>query len=246
MKRLFAGAALFAAGIAVALLPLHIGMTGLCLMGYGFLCLADWVFERRKWRRGWRIAVRAIGIAVFLLLGTGMALIGLGGRSQWEAARQADYAVVLGAQIHGEAPSRTLRERLDVALEFLEENPNAIVVVSGGQGSDEILPEAEVMYAYLEARGADMSRVYRETDSHDTRENLENSAEIVKSLGLDPSAPVIITSEFHLCRARYIAGTLGMEASGLGSRTTPWILRINYQLREVFAFVKAWAVAAAA
>ena len=41
-------------------------------------------------------------------------------------------------------------------------------------------------------------------------------------------------------RAKYIAGKLGMTPYGLTSDTWPWILKVNYQLREVFAFVKAW------
>ena len=243
MKRIWIGSLLILAGIVVALLPLHIAMTGLCLMGYGVLCLADWFSEKKGWKRGWRTAVKVIGIGVFVVLAGAMTFIGLEGRSQWDEAREADYAVVLGAQIHGTAPSRTLRERLDVAMEFLEENPDALVVVSGGQGSDEIVPEASVMYDYLERQGADMTRVLMEDASHDTRQNLENSSALVAAEGVDPSHPVIITSEFHLCRAKYIAGTLGLDATGLGSRTTPGILMLNYLLREVFAFVKAWGVA---
>ena len=246
MKRIWIGSLLILAGIVVALMPLHIAMTGLCLMGYGVLCLADWFFERKGWKRGWRTAVKMIGIAVFVILAAAMTYIGLQGRSQWDKASEADYAVVLGAQIHGTAPSRTLRERLDVGLAFLEENPDALLVVSGGQGSDEIVPEAQVMYDYLERQGADMERVLVEDASHDTRQNLENSAALVAERGVDPQNPVIITSEFHLCRAKYIAGTLGLEASGLASQTTPGILMVNYLLREVFAFVKAWVVALAA
>ena len=52
MKRIWIGSLLILAGIVVALLPLHIAMTGLCLMGYGVLCLADWFFEKKGWKRG--------------------------------------------------------------------------------------------------------------------------------------------------------------------------------------------------
>lgn len=243
MKRIWAGLGLIGVGAVLALLPYHIGMTGLVFAGYGVLCLADWLFEKKRWKRGWRTMVKALGIAVFVLLAAGMSIIGLNGRSQWDRAKTAGYAVVLGAQIHADQPSRTLRERLDMGLRFLEENEDAALIVSGGQGNDEIMTEGSVMYAYLERKGADMSRVYCEEQAHNTRENLQYSAEIAEGLGIDPGNPVIITSEFHLCRAKYIAKTLGMEASGIGSRTTPGILMLNYTLREVFAFVKAWFVA---
>lgn len=241
-KRTYAGLGLMALGAVLALLPAHIEMTGLVCIGYGLLCLADVWAERRGWRR-WRMALLGIGIGVFLVLSAATAWVIAQGRSDWDAARRADYAVVLGAQVRGDRPSRTLRERLDLAARFLRENPTALVVVSGGQGPDEDMTEAEAMYAYLAEIGADVGRVLREPEAHDTRQNLQYAAALAEAHGLDPSRPVIITSEFHLCRARYIAGTLGLDASGIGSPTTPWYLMVNYALREVFAFCKAWFVA---
>ena len=58
-------------------------------------------------------------------------------------------------------------------------------------------------------------------------------------MGFDTSRVLIVTSDFHMCRAKYIAKTLGMEPYGLSSGTWPWILKLNYTLREVFAFCKA-------
>lgn len=243
MKRVYGGLLLAALGVFMILLPYHIEMSGLVSAGYGFLLVADWFVEQRAWKPVWRTLIRWIGIVVSLILIVGMSIIGLGGRSQWNQIKDADYAVVLGAQTHGDRPSRTLRERLDVALRFLQENPNAIVIVSGGQGSDEIMPESAVMARYLEDNDADMERVYLEDQAHNTRENLQYSTEIAESLGIDAKKVVIITSEFHMRRAKYIAGTLGIEAVGVSSQTTPGILAFHYTLREVFAFVKAWAVA---
>ncbi|MCI8526739.1 MAG: YdcF family protein [Oscillospiraceae bacterium] len=242
-KRLWAGLTLLALAAVFLLIPTNYAMTGLVLGGYGTLCLADWWCARQGWRRGWHWAIVAVGAAVFAVLAAATAWILSQGRSQWDAARQADYAVVLGAQVRGDQPSRTLRERLELTRRFLAENPAAVVIVSGGQGPDEAVTEASAMYAYLEASGADMRRVYKEEEAHDTRQNLQYAAALAVELGLDPARPVIITSDFHLCRAKYIAGTLGLEPCGIGSRTTPWYLALNYGLREVFAFVKAWYVA---
>ena len=154
--------------------------------------------------------------------------------------------VVLGAQTHGSRPSRTLRERLDKAAEYLTAHPDAFCVVTGGQGADETQTEASVMAAYLEAAGIDPARIAQETQSENTRENLQNAAAIAEGRGLDASRVLIVTSEFHLRRASYIAGTLGLCPSQLGSRTTPYILRLNYELREVFALAKAIVVASRA
>ncbi len=242
MKRVRIGVGLMVLGVLVALLPMHVEMTGLTLGGYGFLCLFHAFAGRRGWPRGWQTAAVAVGVAVAAALTAGIIAVLALGRSDWDAARRADYAVVLGAQIRGDQPSRTLRERLELARTLMEENPDVVVIVSGGQGPDEEMTEAGVMYDYLKSRGADTSRLYREDRAHNTRENLQNSAEIAASLGIDPAKPVIVTSEFHLCRAKYIAGTLGLAASGVACRTTPWYLAVNYALRELFAFVKAWFV----
>ena len=43
-----------------------------------------------------------------------------------------------------------------------------------------------------------------------------------------------------MCRAKYIARTLSMEPYGQASDTWPWILKVIYTLREVFAFAKAF------
>lgn len=243
MKRTILAAILLILAVFCWFHPYGFQMTALCLGGYAVLLIADVLGQRKGFGRRWRKMLIGIGLAVFLVLAVGMTAIGLGGRSQWDEARQSDYAVVLGAQIWGDQPSPTLQRRLNVGLQYLEENPDGILIVSGGQGPDEAYTEAAVMAEYLRQQGADMDRVVQEDQASDTRENLQNSAAIAQKMGLDADHPTVITSEYHLCRAKYIAGTLGLEPSGLASKTTPAVMRFNYQLREVFAFCKAWLVA---
>ena len=150
-----------------------------------------------------------------------------------------EFVVVLGAQVQGDKPSLTLKKRLDLAYTYLTEHPNAEAVVSGGQGPDEQYTEASVMARYLIDRGIGEERILREEKASDTRENLAFSRALVEPLGIDTSKVLIITSDFHLCRAKFLARKQGMEAFGLASQTWPEILRVNYLLREVFAFVKA-------
>ena len=95
------------------------------------------------------------------------------------------------------------------------------------------------MAQYLLARGAQPAQVIEEDQASNTRENLLFSAALAEARGIDTSRVLIVTSDFHMCRAKYIAKTLGMEPYGLTSRTWPWILKLNYTLREVFAFCKA-------
>ena len=111
--------------------------------------------------------------------------------------------------------------------------------MDGGQGADETQTEASVMDAYLRGKGIAAERIVQETEARTTRENLINARKLAAEAGISTEQVLIITSEFHLSRAKFIARSLGMEPYGIGSTTTPWILKVNYELREAFSYVKA-------
>ena len=239
-------ALLWAALVAAALgmiciaLPFHVGMTGVCLLLLAAVLAALELLRRKKAPRIWSrilIALTALGMAA--VFGS-MGLIIAQGRDDEMPQKAPEFVVVLGAQINGDQPSLTLKKRLDRAYEYMTEHPQATVFVSGGQGPDETQTEASVMAAYLERRGIAPERIVREEQASDTRENLIFSAELAQARGVDTGGVLIITSDFHMARAKYIARTLGMTPYGLTSATVPWVLKVNYELREVFAFVKAW------
>lgn len=235
-------AALVAAalGMICIVLPFHVGMTGVCLLLLAAVLAALELLRRKKAPRIWSrilIALTALGMAA--VFGS-MGLIIAQGRDDEMPQNAPEFVVVLGAQINGDQPSLTLKKRLDRAYEYMTEHPQATVFVSGGQGPDETQTEASVMAAYLERRGIAPERIVREEQASDTRENLIFSAELAQARGVDTGSVLIITSDFHMARAKYIARTLGMTPYGLTSATAPWVLKVNYELREVFAFVKAW------
>ena len=87
--------------------------------------------------------------------------------------------------------------------------------------------------------GADGSRLLLEPESQTTRENLRNSMAIIEARGGTDRSVAVITSEFHLRRAMYIGKTLELDTCPVAARTDQWFYRVNYTLREVFAFVKA-------
>ena len=60
-----------------------------------------------------------------------------------------EVMVILGCQVRQDGPSVLLRDRLDEALDYLEDHPDMTVVVSGGQGPDEPTSEAQAMADYL-------------------------------------------------------------------------------------------------
>ena len=126
--------------------------------------------------------------------------------------------------------------RLDAALDYLGANPDALAVVSGGQGEGEDITEAEAMADYLTAHGIDSARIVQEDRSRTTHENLENSFAILRARGYAPADGVgIVTSEYHLYRAKRMARALGAEPVGIAAETTLPSMRINYFIREAFA-----------
>ncbi|HIZ08485.1 MAG TPA: YdcF family protein [Candidatus Eubacterium avistercoris] len=145
-----------------------------------------------------------------------------------------DYVIVLGAQVYESGPSMILRYRLDRAVRYLEENPDTVCIVSGGQGYNEPFPEAEGMAEYLISRGISAERIIKEDQSKNTEENIRNSMEY-----LDRSSSVgIITNNFHVFRAMQIAKDAGLEdAWGIASGSPPRYLP-NNMLREFFAEIK--------
>ncbi len=240
MTLLIAAAVLAALGIVLIVIPFHVATTGVCLLALAAVLAVLQGLKGKPKARKWRIALIWLTAAGIVMMLGCVRYIDLSGRDDDLTAGAPEFVVVLGAQTHGDQPSRTLRERLDLAYGYLCENPDAVCFVSGGQGSDETHTEAYVMRQYLLRQGVEAERVVMEDQAANTRENLMFSRELAQNMGVDTSDVLIITSEFHLCRAKYIAGTLGMRAFGLGSTTTPWILKLCYALREVFAFVKAF------
>ena len=148
-------------------------------------------------------------------------------------ASGADYVIILGAQVKGTRPSRSLLRRIEAGAEYLKQNPRTKVIASGGQGANEEITEAECIRQTLIQMGIDESRIFLEPESVSTWENLAYSM----AIGGKDSSYVIVTNGFHIYRAVKTAEALGMkEVSGLGASSEP-ILLPNYYVRELFAWM---------
>lgn len=119
----------------------------------------------------------AMVCAGLFVLALGMVIFYGAGRPQ----SGADYLIVLGSQVRGRKPSDNLQKRLDAALYYLEENPNTRAVLSGGQGDDEAISEAQAMADFLTAQGIDAGRLILEDRSRNTEENLCFSREMIEA-----------------------------------------------------------------
>lgn len=143
--------------------------------------------------------------------------------------------VVLGCQVRGNQPSLMLKCRLDSAYNYLSEHTEVSVVVSGGQGPDEAVSEAECMYDYLVSKGIDAERIYIEDKSTDTNENIRFSKKIIEQNGLC-SDITIVTDGFHQFRADIFAKRQNLRAYNISARTQWWLVP-TYWVREWFGIV---------
>ena len=145
----------------------------------------------------------------------------------------ADYVIILGAQVKGRRPSRSLLRRIEAGAAYLHQNPQTWVIASGGRGKDEEITEAECIKNTLIEMGIYEDRILMESASVSTWENLQFSMNI----GGDDKTYVIVTNGFHLYRAVRTAGMIGMsKVSGMAAKSEP-VLLLNYYVREFFAYI---------
>lgn len=209
-------------------------MPGHDFIGYLLWLLAVLIFAFPRLNKTWRIVLAALlvlGAAVFAVFEAPVI-----SNAKTDADPQSDYLIVLGAGVNGSAPSLSMVNRLEAALDYLEAYPDAVAIVSGGQGAGEDVTEASAMHDWLIAHGVPESRIVQEEQSTSTRENLENSFAIIRSRGGDPAGGVaVVSSEYHLYRAKQMARALGAKPLGVAAETTLPTMRANYFIREAFA-----------
>lgn len=143
--------------------------------------------------------------------------------------------IVLGCKVKDGRPSLMLKRRLDRAYSYLSEHETVSVIVSGGQGSDELISESQCMRDYLVEKGISEKRIFMEDKSTSTEENLEFSEEIIKIRHL-PENITLITDGFHQYRAELIAEKSGFDRKSIKNLSgyTSWYIIPTYWVREWF------------
>lgn len=183
-------------------------------------------------RRPGRILVAVVAAAV----GLGIIWCGVLSVRMATAMRSRPEApatmIVLGCRVEGDTPSESLQHRIDAAADYLLVHPSVEVIVSGGQGPDERVSEAEAMRRGLVDRGVAEDRIVLEDRSTSTLENLTFAKELLPD---DGRAPVIIVTEgYHMYRALAVAERVGLDATGLAAPSPRWLVATSW-VREWFA-----------
>ncbi|MFH7764804.1 YdcF family protein [Acinetobacter sp. BSP-28] len=161
---------------------------------------------------------------------------------QSNTVQPASAVIILGSGIEQGRPSPTLKQRLDVGAAYAKQYPETLLVMTGGLGFKEQITEAAVMSEYLQQQHhIDPSRILLEAKSTSTEENLRNAQPLLAQQHISLQQPiVIVTSDFHIVRAKAIAQHQGYQQILTPSAPTPLYIRYNSWLREYFAFISGW------
>lgn len=151
-----------------------------------------------------------------------------------------DAVIVLGAGIRGDRVTVPLAYRLNSAVEYHKKNPDALIVVTGGQGYQETITEAEAMEKYLLRKGVNPDKIIKEEKATSTNENMRFSKEILDEYFENDYSVVVITNNFHIYRGVQIAKIEGFENVYRKHAGLKWYNMAPCYLRESLAVLKMW------
>ena len=230
-----AGALLISNFILLILISnINLGMVpvaglGAVLLGYGLF------YDKLPFRKITGTLI-AFGLVVILSFGSFLAVYG--GRDTADYTEQT--VIVLGCGLRGERVSVGLAKRLNKAAEYHENNPDAVIIVSGGQGPQEDISEALAMKRYLVDKGIPEDKIIMEDKSTSTITNFRNSRAIMEEKGMDLSSVVFVTNAYHVYRGASYAKDEGfVDIAHLGTDIIWYTVPMNY-MREMLAVIKMW------
>lgn len=245
---------------AIAFVMPFCAFTLACVAFFGYKVLP-------KWLKGVLCAGMSFFLATYIAFLSYSLATAASSKARLDALPEDEQLTVMifGCYVRGEEPGRTLKTRLDAALSLLKRYPNADCIVSGGQGSNEAISEAEAMRRYLVSRGIAEERITLEDRSTNTSENLEytfailtgsesdgsaastpgspassNSTDSAQSVDKDGRRLVGVSSEYHLPRIRMLSRALGREIETYPAYDANIGNTLIYTLREYMGVAKLW------
>ena len=148
-----------------------------------------------------------------------------------------DYIIILGSGLIGDKVPPLLAQRLEKGKMMYEKfNNSPKIVVSGGQGVDEPIAEAEAMAQYLRQVSIPQEDIIIEQQSINTLENLQFSKTILDEKSKENYYCLVVTNSFHSLRAGIYMRKLGIKGRSIGSRTALYFLPSAW-IRETFGLI---------
>jgi len=143
-----------------------------------------------------------------------------------------DCILVLGAAVRGDAPSKMLQDRLDVAVALYKKGVAPKVLLSGDNGQINY-NEVKVMENYVLKAGVPDQDVFLDHAGFSTYETMYRARDVfvVRSA-------VVVTQKYHLYRALFIAKSLGLDVLGVSSDQKSYGGQSYRDVREIAARIK--------
>ncbi|MCI9177715.1 MAG: DUF218 domain-containing protein [Clostridia bacterium] len=187
-----------------------------------------------KWKRILWIGVIMIFIILVVILGINFFVVGSTKRkiiSEEEAKnlQEVDCILVLGAGIWGNTPSPMLEDRLLQGISLYQKGVSNKIIMSGDHGQEEY-DEVNVMKNFAIERGVASENIFMDHAGFSTYDSIYRAKEIFKAKKI-----IIVTQEYHLYRALYIAKQLGLEAYGVKSNPREYAGQALREVREIAA-----------
>jgi len=146
--------------------------------------------------------------------------------------------IVFGAKVKVDGPAKTLASRLNVAVDVMQKDADAVCIVSGGQGPDEPFTEASCMRDYMVERGISPDRIFTEEQASSTRENILYSTALIEELSFGDRQIICISSETHIPRIRLMCSRSGVDALYIKAETPMKEFLFTTWVREYLSYVK--------
>ena len=149
--------------------------------------------------------------------------------NDYSTLKDIDCILILGAGIWGDKPSPMLQDRLEEGIKLYNEGVAPKIIMSGDHGRDEY-DEVNIMKEYAINKGIPSEDIFMDHAGFSTYESIYRAKEI-----FDADNIVIVTQEYHLYRALYIADKLNISAYGVNSDPRKYSGQVFRELREILA-----------
>lgn len=155
-----------------------------------------------------------------------------------------DYIIILGAGLDKDKVTPLLASRIEAGLKLynkqIAKGYQPTIILSGGQGADEEISEAQAMANYIQEKGYAVDKLYLEDKSTNTKENLLFSQAVAQEhdgiAGFSKKSVVVASNNYHILRAGKLAHSLGIPVRGVGSKTRLYYLPTAF-IREYVGYL---------
>lgn len=179
---------------------------------------------------------------LILLLFTLLGVLGVAGSIYAYAQRvdplPADAGIVLGASVWNDRPSPVFEQRIRHALELYRRGQIGAIIFTGGLGPGDALSEAEAARAYALREGLPDERLFVESVSTNTYQNLQQAGQIAAQQGF--GRVLVISDPLHMKRAVAMARDLGLDAHPSPTPTSRYISlrsQLRFLTRETYFYL---------